>query len=97
MLYLWQPNFMFENDMPLCIFANYEHLRKTLLFLESRVLLKFSVFPFFHKSAKYAPYEKDTGTSFPSSSRYGSFINDISCALQKLRAKTARQTICRGT
>ena len=44
-------------------------------------------------SAKYVPYEKDACTSFPSASKYGSFINDITCAGLKLDAKAASRTI----
>jgi hypothetical protein len=55
-------------------YINFELYEEIVHFLETGIGLKFCVRQWLLLSAKYAPCEKDTGTSFSSFSKYGGFI-----------------------
>ena len=85
-LYLELPAGIYE-------YVNSERYKEIVHFLETGIGLKFCVRQRLLLSAKYVPCEKDICTSFPSVSKHGAFINDITCACLKLGAKTAPQTV----
>ena len=70
-----------EIQIPLSLRRIFEHLRKVLHFLEIWFRLKFCVFQPFYYLRSMLRCERDSGTSFPSFSKYGVFINDITCAV----------------
>ena len=82
-----------KHVFPLFVICIFEHLRKTLYFLEVHFHLKFCVFQPFYYLRSMLRCTTDTNTPFSVSLMWAIYKVDITCACLKLGAKAAPQTV----